>query len=64
MDGIYRPRHGVTATSHAERLRVDAQRADLAVLVLAATDELEASRELYRRLLAAGALSFPLAVAA
>lgn len=39
------------------RLRVDAQRATLAQFVLAATDDLPASRELYRQLLRAGALT-------
>lgn len=43
--------------SAIERCRVDQERAARAVVVLAQTDGLPASRELYRRLLAAGALT-------
>lgn len=46
-----------TFPSTRARARVAAQRADAAVTVLAATDGLAASRELYARLLRAGALS-------
>lgn len=57
----YVPRHaapwmpGVDRSMVARRT-VDQERADRAVQVLAATDDLPASKELYQRLLLAGAL--------
>jgi hypothetical protein len=56
--GRHAGRRGVLTDGAREaQARVAAQRADAAVVVLAATDGLAASRELYARLLRAGALS-------
>jgi hypothetical protein len=55
------PRHrapdGRIDLSAIERRRIDQERAARAIVVLAATDSLPASRELYRRLLTAGSLN-------
>jgi hypothetical protein len=61
MNTRYIPRHaaplpGQPDLSATARAITDQHRADIAVVVLAATDTLPASRELYRRLLRSGAL--------
>lgn len=69
MSTTYLPRHaaplpGQPDLSATARAVEDQARADAAVRVLAATDTLPASRELYRRLLASGALHPQIARAA